>query len=152
MSANSSNFTDAYDLILTRLAALYPSHTRLYNAYVLEDNDDLYLKQGYGIKVGPAAVNTQRSLGKVRSTEVNYTVVFARRMAGRDHDPEPKSDTEQTLLGDVQTLIDDIHENNLNLGETNIAFVGFSGVETVRPEELKYLFIEVNMTVEYFIQ
>lgn len=50
-----SKITIIHDKILEKLAALYPSKTRIPNAYSLVDNNKNFLKNGYGITIGDAS-------------------------------------------------------------------------------------------------
>lgn len=147
----STDFDTAYDTIVSRVTALLPNHKRLVNVYALEENPDLYLKQGWGLKIGPGGTNSNRLVGATRTTAIQFSVYLTRQVIARDQDPANKAVADKNLLEDLRVLIDDIHKNNFNFSDPIVTFNGFSGIDTVRAGEASYLYVSADLTVEYFI-
>jgi hypothetical protein len=131
---------------------LLPSHKRLRDSYNLEQNPDLFLEQGYGLSVGKGAFNTRRSTGSMKSTSISFAVTVTRRAFALDLDPDKKATTEKLLLEDARAILEDIWENNFGITGSPIAsFNDWEGIQPVRTESNSFLYITLNIAVEYFI-
>ena len=145
-----SQATSVYNALVDRIEALYASLRRLPNPYDLTENPEPLLKAGWGLVVG-SAENTERHISQKLSVARTFTVVFVRKFYGKDSDTTPRETTEQAILEDQFTLIDDFETDSTLNGTASITkFVSDSGIQAVSFEKSQYVFIETNFTVEYF--
>ena len=146
----STEVTTLYDTLVTRVAALLTSHTRLSNPYDLAGNNDQILEKGWGIAVR-AGTNTNRQLGCKLSVSRDFEISITRKFFAREFDATKKATTEKDLLEDMQLLIDDLEENaTLSESAYLVKYVGDSGITQVRDGQDAFLAIIISLTVEYF--
>lgn len=141
-----------YDAFVTRLGALLPDHRRLPNPYDIEENSELYLKQGWGLAVA-GLENTNRSTTCNVSTRVTFEIPITRKYFALEHDAVSKGATDKALLEDLQLIIDDAQKNNLGAtSSTHIAvFLTAGGVSSIRvDDEDKFRELRATLTAEYF--
>ena len=147
-----TQISSIYDLLVTRLTTLYPSHKRLPHAYQIGQNPDTYLDKGWALAVRDG-VNSNRIVGCNLSVVRNFSVVLTRKFKSRELDPAKKSDTEKDLLEDLQILMDSLESNtvlDVSLGTHLVKYLGDSGIIQVREDQDSYLSIVVETSVEYF--
>lgn len=65
-----SKITTIYNKLLTELASLYPSRTRIFDAYSLLDNPEHIMRNGYGLTV----IDTQILPGEMSSLVQQYAL------------------------------------------------------------------------------
>lgn len=148
----SANFTAAYDLIVSRVAELLPDHKRLPDGYNIDQNPDTHLAKGWGLAIGPGGFNTNRYVGNRRTTSITYSLSLTRKVYATDLDPVKKSAAEKELLEDLRAIIDDIWLNNFNItGSPLIKFSEFEGISPVKAEKNSYLYVRINIGVEYVV-
>lgn len=146
----STKVSEIYDNIHVRLAALYPSSSRLPNPYQPEDNPEPYLKSGYGVRIGPGT-NANRVIGCQISIDREFTVVLSKKVYAREADGANKGVTEKALMEDVFTLINDVErDGTLNGSVVNTMYVTDSGIQFVFGEKDQFVYTEVNLTSNYF--
>jgi len=149
---SSTNFNTAYDLIVTRIAALLPNHIRLSDPYNPEQNPERYLEQGWGLALNLGGSNTSRFVTSQKTTNIQYQVIISRKRFALDLDAASKANTDKNLLEDLRVIITDIWDNNFNIsGSPLIKFVDYSGINQVKTEKNSYMYVGLNINVEYFI-
>lgn len=144
-----SKVSTVYDAMITRITALLPNHARLGNPYAPASNASLFLKQGYGVKIGPAR-DTNRIISNQKIIAREYTVVVTRKFLALENAPETKATTEKQLLEDAYLLVKDF-ETNTTINETAVmtSYTSDGGIEFIDKEKDHFLIVETVFTVEY---
>ena len=147
MSAVSS----AYDAVITAIESQLPNHKRLSNPYDVEENTDLFLRQGYGLVLGPGE-NSKRNLCNVLSIRRTFQVIISRKYAATELNASGKATTEKQIMEDLKTLIAYFETNTtLNTGVRVVGFESDSGIQFVKKSATDmYLFTEGIFEIEYF--
>ncbi len=95
----SSKITTIYDQILVELAALFTGHTRIPYAYDLGNNDDNFLRKGYGLKVG-SSTKVDLALCDI-AFDRTFTVVVTRESFNTGSNPTGYDDLVKELMEDL---------------------------------------------------
>ena len=139
-----------HDELHTVVAAALPAGYRLIpNAYITPENVGLYLRQGYGIAVGPGN-NTERIIGGKKSYQRDFQVFLTRELMTTSTNTEARQTVEKQILEDFDTVLKAIEENptlNGNAGKT--VLINDGGLEYLESDRAKYFLIETTVTVEY---
>lgn len=142
------SITTAYNTLQARVAALLPNHQRLGNPYEIEENPAPFLKQGYGIGLGPAN-NTERQISCQGSAQRDLLVTITRKFYARDTDRATKATVELELLEDLQLIMDDAEKNFQAPTSTAIyRYATDNGIESVYADEDHYLMVQAVVSAE----
>ena len=148
-----SAITTAYDAIVTRVNAVLTSGdgwNKLPNAYLIENNPEIFLVKGYAVGFGPG-VNTKRLQSRLVSISREFTVSITRSMDQTDLEVTGRQTAEKQLMEDLKLLIADIEGNSsLNQGEIFCSYEGDGGIEFVDGETSEFLLISARFILEYF--
>lgn len=147
-----SKITTAYDALKARVVALLPTHLALTNPYAPEQNTEMALKIGYGIRVA-AGENSKRNLSCVLSVNRGMEIVLTRKYYGSELNRDAKEAAEKALLEDQFLLIKDVEKDpTLALSGTlcKFEYVGDTGIEFVFNEDKPFLMIVSSFNMEYF--
>lgn len=148
-----SQISTAYDNFVTRVDAALTSGAgwnKLPNAYDVEKNPEIYLKQGYAIGLG-AGTNTKRLQSSTISISREFNVTISRSFDYPDLEVTGRQTTEKTILEDLKGLVADIEGNSsLNSGQIFCSYQGDGGIEFVDSENAEFLSIRATFLVEYF--
>ena len=144
-----SSVTTVYESLVERIVAVFPSHTRLTDAYSIEENMEQFLKIGWGLAIGPA-VNSERFLSAKLSYERNFILTITRKFVARELDVETKAAAERLLMEDVYLITSDLtRDSTLNNATNHVKYIGDSGIEKVFVDKSQYLMsqIEIQSTI-----
>lgn len=145
-----SKISDIYEAAILRLEDLFPEHNRLPNPYKPEENNELFLKQGYGLALLGAS-SPRPILSCKLSVARDINIVLTRKYFARENDFEGKSSAELQLLEDQFLLIQDFHKDTtLNETATMMKYVSDAGIQYVSTEKDQFLLLETTFAVEYF--
>lgn len=145
-----TNAADIFDALVTRIGTtLLSAHHRLPNPYELAENNGRLLEKGWGLAVSPGGENTSRFICATRSVRIQFQIVLTRRFYATENDASAKASADKLLLTDFETIIDDSHQNNMNVSGLNVVS-GFFGIQSVNADQDLYRALICNMTVEYF--
>jgi len=144
-----SSVSTIYDRFVTRLGVLLPNHLRLPNPYEPAENNALFLKQGYGVKIGQGT-NTNRVISNQLSIDRAYLVVITRQFFALESDAASKASTEKQLIEDSLLLIKDL-ESDPSMGglAMNASYQSDDGINAIFTEKDQYLSTTVTINVEY---
>lgn len=94
-----TKISEVYDAVLNELATLYPSKTKIPNPYSLEDNQQQFLRDGYGLTVE----GNSRVEGEFKSISLEYsmTVIVTKEIVRTDSDDQLIDVTTKELLEDI---------------------------------------------------
>jgi len=140
-----SKITTIFDLIVTRLEAVFPDHARLPHSAFLERNPGFFLRQGFGVHFGPG-LNTDRQIGCNTSTERNFLVSLTREDVSTELDPVTSATNHKVLMEDLKLLMDDFEQ------ETSFPLIYRSdgGIIPIFEGDENFIFLESVISVEYF--
>lgn len=145
-----SNITTIYDQIInTTLPGLYGSgYSRIPDAYDLLDNSDLFLRQGYGLKIGPG--NPEELEFKSKWINQSFSVVLTREIIKLEEDATYVDTAIKAMLEDVNSG-QKIFYNNNQLGiESNIEKIdlgGVSPIEYFKGDKKNFISIEYEIII-----
>lgn len=144
----TSKITTVYSTLLSTLATLYPNKTRIPNPYDLEQNPDGFLRDGYGLRVGPS--NLEESEFKNYRYELDISVILTKEILRTEEDTTAMESQTLALLEEMHTVRKDFY-NVDQLGiESNIERIDIgssSGIEFLRGDKFNYTFLEVGFIV-----
>lgn len=148
-----SQITTAYDNFVTRVDAVLASGSgwvKLPNAYSIDKNPEIYLRQGYAIGLG-TGTNTKRVQSNTISISREFIVTIVRALDATNLEVTGLQTTEKTLFEDLKGLIADVEGNQtLNQGQILCSYVGDSGIELVDGETEEFLSVRATFVIEYF--
>lgn len=149
----SSQITIIRDALVTALDTLMPSGSgwsRLPNPYKPEENPEQFLRQGWGLAVGPAT-NTDRLVNCKYSLARTFTVVLSRKYDALENDASAKADTELALLEDLHEVIKKLSTDvSVNGEDQSATYVTDGGVEYVQQDSDRFLMVRAEISLEYF--
>jgi hypothetical protein len=138
--------TTISDLIVARVQAMLPNHTRLPNGINIERNNENFLKKGWGISINEG-VNTPRYLACQSTTVRTYTISITRKFYAREFDTDSKYSVEKELFEDLHLVVKDLQKNNtLNDGIYIMTYEGDNGIEELN--DFIYA-VRIRMSVQY---
>lgn len=148
-----SIITDAYDAMLSRVETVLDTanqdYFRLPNPYKPEENNDQFLKKGYGIAIQGAA-NTNRFVNCKFSIGRTMQVILTRQYFAREDDAASKATTEKALFEDQYSLINDFEQDISINGQTMYTrYVTDGGIEYVQSGTDKFLMLRTDFLLEY---
>lgn len=148
-----SQISTAYDNFHTRIAAVLTSNNgwvKLPHAYAIENNPEIYLKQGYGVGLG-AGVNTKRVFSKTLSISREIILNIVREMTTLDLETTGRETIEKQLFEDLKLVIADVEANStLNEGQILCSYQSDAGIEYVDGETAEFVLIRAVFLIEYF--
>lgn len=145
-----SQISTAYDALNTRIAALLTSATRLPNPNKPDENAKLFLKNGYGVKIGPAT-SPRKHVGSQIALQREFSVVLVREFFALESSATGKSDMEKTLMEDQLTVLKDFEKNTtLNDVVTMTQYVSDTGIQYLLTETDRFIMVETNFLIDYF--
>lgn len=148
----STKISDIYDTLVDRLEAVLPSHNRLSNPYIPEQNPEPTLKQAWGLQYA-AGANTNRQVNCHLSLEDQFVVVLTRKYYALELDADSKSNTEKDLLEDRFLVIQDFEKDpSLLENAAKAVYVSNSGIQFVFNQDKPFYKLEMTFSVEYFEQ
>lgn len=137
-----------YTEILSLVKANFTDKTELVNPYIVSDNDDLILKDAFGIQIGgTSAIDSNLNVRK--TFERTVVIKLVRKIFGTERDISQRQVYEKGILDDTELLINFIEGSKLSAN--SIKFSGDSGIDFVFGDRQSYIFNEVSFTIVYTI-
>jgi hypothetical protein len=147
-----SKISTIVDNIGTELATLLgATHKEIVDPILIEANDTLYLRRGYGYVMG-AGENSDRQLGCQLSVERDVIITNTIAIHATKSDITAYRAAWKTLLED-QLLIIDLMEKNptINSVTAKMAFISDNGIEPIFNDKREaFLMIQSIFSFEYF--
>ena len=145
-----SKQSDIYDELVTQLETVLPDHHRLHNPYDLEENDENFLRQGWGIAISSGS-NSNRTFCPKISIQRNYNIIITRQYYALQHDAVAKAVTEKQLLEDQLLLIENLCNNTELSGNTgHVIFETDGGIERIFGAKDQYMALQTIYRTEIF--
>lgn len=144
-----SNVSLVYSGVLDKLAALYPLKARIPNPYNLENNNDNFLIDGFGLKVGDQSPSEFVEYNSFTVARV-FTVVLTSEMIATPSNTDVQDDIGKILLEDVYKATRLMFApDRMDLSSIQNVEMGSSGgIVEVKAGERKFLSIEVSFTID----
>lgn len=143
-----SKVSTIIDAVDTRLDSLFSaSKIKIPNPYSLEDNNEMFLREGYGFKIGTASVEASEFCNYAYS--LNFIVVITKEVLKLDSDNAVYKTASKALLEDLKTLQDNmLGYSQLNQGDSIelIRFEGSDGIEFIKNDKSNFIFLEASFS------
>lgn len=97
-----SRVSTVYDTILSVMATLFPNKTRIPNAYNLPNNNELFLRDGWGLRMDSGSQQSSEFCNF--RLERGFTIVFTREVLKTDSQTTNEDTAVKALLEDVYTV------------------------------------------------
>jgi hypothetical protein len=144
-----SKISDAYQVLIDLIKSEFTDRIELKNPYVLDDNEDIILKSGFGVTLLPTT-NLKRVTSCIYTLEREVQVVFTNQVFGTNRDMGPRQSVEKFLMDEQLKLIKAIDASgNLNDLLAKRDFSGDNGIEFVFSERNNYLALTSSFLFEY---
>lgn len=147
-----SQVSNIYNALIAQMELLFPAADgwqRLSTAYKPEENPDIFLRQGWGIAIGPG-VNTNRFVNCKYSLNREITLVLTRKYEALENDPAGKQATELQLFEDQRVFINQIEQDpTVSDTLTTASYGSDGGIEYVRASTDAFLMLRTVIPTEY---
>lgn len=142
-----SNISTVYNAILTRLGFIYSSntsYTRIPDPYELENNKEIFLRKGYGLKYNGASP-VEGELNQYNNVH-SFSIVLSRENIKLESQFTPVDDVTKNILEDVYRLQQDFYASNELNAQSSINIIDLGDVTpitTVFGDKDKYKTTEI---------
>lgn len=144
-----SKVTNIFNLFENVIIDSLPGKTKIPNPFSVENNSDNFLKDGYGIYYGAAAVSDiEFPTYQVYSREI--VVIFTREVHRVGSDSDALTEKQNLILEDQNNLIDSLaNSRNFDSDVIRLEFTGDSGLDFVFGDKFNFLSITTTFEVSY---
>lgn len=148
----TSRITTGFTALISLMTTTFPTAdgwSRLPNPYKPEENPEPFLRQGWGVSLGPA-VSENLQICAQYDLNRSMVITLARKYEGTENDDAGKASSEIQLLEDQRRLIN-VLEQNASLTGTIMytQYQGDDGLEYVRGETDRFLMIRTTVSFQY---
>lgn len=146
----STKISSIHASIISELATLFPTKTRIPNAYSLPDNPYQFLKNGYGLKyLGSERIDFEICS---RREKASFSVVFTVEFFKLDTKQTSFDDPTTTILEDAESFKVEFYKTDMisNSNIINVNVGSTSGLANLEADKYNFLSIEVNFEIDYF--
>jgi hypothetical protein len=146
-----SKVSTIYDAVGTQLATLFTSATRIPDPYNLDSNNDQFLRDGFGVKVGSSEFQEFEYCKWMVSRQIS--VVFTKEVFRLDSDYSKIDDVSKALLEAVyetQKLFFNYSQLGIEASIMRVDILSSSEVQTVQGE--KSAFYSMECSFNFLIQ
>lgn len=147
----TAKVTTIYETLLTKLATLYPTKTVIPNAYSLTDNPDIFLKTGYGVRVGPESRSAFQVTREDNSAR-EFTIFLTSQVFRLENEATNLINASKTLLDEVQALklaLLSFDQWGIEATIYKVDFSGASGIEFFKSDKSSFIYASVSFTIDY---
>jgi len=145
----TSKISVTYDAVITMLETLFPNKTRIPNTYSITDNSDLFMRDGYGLRVDGSSFSESEFCNFSRLRE--FTVTLTRELLRDESDYLPYDVTVKLILEDVYTLQKNFLNANQLGQEASIEKIDFSNtsaIEEFKTDQNNFLSMDVTFPLQ----
>jgi len=145
-----SKITTVYNTILTKVAGLFPSKTKIPLPESLPDNDNNLLRDGYGVMVGASTISALDTF-KDSNISREFTIVFTEELIRTNHDADSRDTVLLSILEDMVTLKQDfLNFDQLGIDSSieKVTFVGSSGVEYANIDDFSIMTMNITFSID----
>ena len=144
-----SKISTIFDTLLTTIAALYPSKTRIPNPYIIDDNSNQFLRDGYGLRISPETPSDSEFCRFSRTR--TFGIVLTKEVITTDSQTSQLDTASKALLEDVYTIQKDFmnyDQIGINDSIEKIDMLGTSAIEFYKGEFIDIISIEVLFNIQ----
>ncbi len=146
-----SKISTIYDqLISVVIPTLLPDHTRVPNAYSLEDNIEGLLRQGWGLRVNSSSPTEDGSDFKSFNNIRSFSIIVVREVVKTESEFDTLDTVSKNLLEDIYTLQKDllnVDQIDIETSIEQISTGATSGIEFVLGDKFNFAFIEAEFEI-----
>ena len=139
------NFDTIHDEIYTTIVTHFPTKTELLNPYDITDNNDLFLKNGFGVEIGPSNLSDVFSR-QIRQFRRDVSISFTKRVLSSDQKTSIRKVAEKSLVSDELTLIAALKNN---ISSEYVEFVSDEGIEYIFDEKESFIRLRCSFIINY---
>jgi len=149
MSSISTIYDNLLSLVSTAIGGSGEGYIELPNPYNLADNNQLFLKKGYGVAIGPG-VGLELHVGCRISYERIFTVVLTKEMATTDHNITARTSFNKELIEDF-VLVRRALEDDPTLSQACIKtqYTADSGLEFTATDTQRFISVSIDVIIQY---
>ena len=143
-----SKITDVYSAVIDQIETLFPTKTRLHNAYNLEENPEIVRKDSWGLRVETATREDTEFCNL--SLNRQFTIVFLRHFISLAGKEDGFDAVTVSILEDQQSF-SNLFYSPSELGEQaiidRIEISNISGIQELATGEKRYLYGEITFNI-----
>lgn len=143
-----SNFSTIYDEIFTTIEATFTGNdtkTQLTNPYVTIDNNEMFLKNGYGVEI--LSMNETDAFNReLRQFERQVAISFTKRVISTDKQTSNRLVQEKAMVSDQLDLLRALKNN---VSADHMEFVSDDGIESIFDEREDYIRLRSIFIINY---
>jgi hypothetical protein len=144
-----SKITTIYNNLVIFMGTELSTHTRLNDPYFVENNPEMLLRKGWGIRVNDG-LDTARFVCPEYTLARTFTLVIVRESPAKDSDPARRETAKLEILEDLHTLlIEAVSENTLYGVALDFKYESDGGFQEVFVNEKPYTYLASSFVVEY---
>lgn len=145
-----TNISDIYDSLHTNVTSVLTSHTRITDPYNLDQNNDQFIRLGYGIAVLPGEKVNREICNKIWWSQP-FAIPVTRKVVAREFDAVGKGTGEKNLLEDLYLLKNLFYKQDLQItGANRVNVLTDGGIEFIHTDKMSFVAMSLNIEVEYF--
>lgn len=130
----TSKIDTIYDTMISIISTNYPDKIELINPYSIGDNDDLSLRNGFGLTVGNSVPDEISNC--ILSQTRDFEVVLSKKLFSRDNSISARKIEEKALMNEAFTLHKAFKgDAGLRVAVNSIHFAGDDGIQFVFGED-----------------
>ena len=143
-----SNITTIYNAFKLELTTLFPNKTLIPNPYSINDNNDNLLKDGYGLRYGPAGLPSF-DLPTFQGYSREIIVPFTKQIYRTDGNLSSFEVAQLAMLEDQNTLINSLAKNRtFDDSVVSVEFTSDSGIEFIFDGKFNFLLMETSFEIQ----
>jgi hypothetical protein len=145
-----STFYDALITLINNTFTGSDAKLELDDPYNPENNNEVILKNGFGVQIGEL-VNDKRTLEGKTTFSKRVSVIFTRQHFGSDRNAAVRRTTEKNLLEDELTLIKAIWNDGgtLSSSVSHMIFETDGGIESIFNDKTNFLMLRMDFNIKY---
>ena len=144
-----SNVSTIFDNFLALLQTEFASKTQLANPFSVQNNNDNILKEGYGLRYGPASL-PDFDLTSFQGYSREIVVILTKQVFKTDNDTDNFSTAQKAMVEDQNTLINSLAKNRtFDSSTVSVEFTGDSGIEFIFNGKFNFLYLETSFEIQY---
>lgn len=147
----TTKITTIYTQIRSVVGTLLTGKTEIPNPYSLENNTELFLKNGWGVIIG-SAQNSAMNIIKDDIESREFTVVITRQIFRLESDTAIMPAESLTLLEDIRTVKNDFldfDQIGIEGSIEQIRFISASGIQFLQLGSFNFIYATLTFNFEY---
>lgn len=145
----TTKISTIHDAIVTKIQTYLSSYTQLPNPYIIEENPRPYLKQGFGVAIGPGE-NSNRIIGQEFSWKRTFIVTLVNYVTATDSNTTVRETLTKGLLEDHYTIVKRFQmAGSLSSVCEMVTVIADTGIEYTLIDGAPYYVSQLELECEY---